>query len=397
MLFHGVAAVAIVGGDGERRRARVVAARDPLERVDLRRVVGEDGLSPCCLHALIIDRTRWAAVPLFSDGGTRKPCGSLTNSTQQGRTLPGMRIAVAAAVTAVAVTVVALVVAASVGAARKPVHVEPDVFAGLGTWIDIYDGGLLKQPELLADRLAARGVRTVYVETANYKAAEDVVNARQVGRFLDRLHVLGLKAVAWYLPGFLQPVKDSRRALAMLAFRGPAGSAFDGVALDIEALVLKNVQRRTDRTLELLGQLRAAAGAVPVAAITYPPRMLERHLSWWPRFPWAEIAAQVDAVIPMAYTGSSFPGYDATYGYVARSLALLRAAVGPDVALHVAGGVADRMTAEELKAFADAVADNGTAVGWSLYDLATTTAAGWKALAPLSSPTSASPVGAGSP
>ena len=33
----------------------------------------------------------------------------------------------------------------------------------------------------------------------------------------------------------------------------------------------------------------------------------------------------------MTYTGTSFPGYDATYGYVARSLRLLRTAVGPDV------------------------------------------------------------------
>ena len=64
-------------------------------------------------------------------------------------------------------------------------------------------------------------------------------------------------------------------------------------------------------------------------------------------------------------------------------LRLLRAAVGQDVPVHAAGGVANRMTAEELKAFTDAVADDGTVTGWSLYDFATTTAAGWKALAPL--------------
>lgn len=296
------------------------------------------------------------------------------------------------AVVIAAVAAVVLAAAASSGAAPKPVHLEPAVFAGLGTWIDIYDGGLLEQPERLADRLAARGVSTVYVETANYKAVDDVVNARQLGRLLDRLHLRGVQAVAWYLPGFLQPAKDLRRTLAMLSYRTTAGNGFDGVALDIEALVVKNVARRTERMLDLLDQLRAAAGATPVAAITYPPRMLERHASWWPAFPWTEIAAQVDAFVPMAYTGSSFPGYDATYGYVARSLRLLRAAVGPDVAIHAAGGVADRMKPEELKAFADAVADNGTVTGWSLYDLATTTAAGWKALAPLAALAAAAPV-----
>jgi hypothetical protein len=85
----------------------------------------------------------------------------------------------------------------------------------------------------------------------------------------------------------------------------------------------------------------------------------------------------------MLYTGGGFKGYDATYGYVARSLRLLRAAVGDEIALHAAGGVANRMTKEELKAFTDAVLDDGTATGWSLYDLQTSTAAGWEAMARL--------------
>jgi hypothetical protein len=169
----------------------------------------------------------------------------------------------------------------------------------------------------------------------------------------------------------------------MLSFRTPQGGAFDGVALDIESLREKNVKRRTARVLDLLTRLRAEAGAMPVAAITYPPRAFERHLSWWPGFPWAEIARRVDAVVPMLYTGGGFKGYDATYGYVARSLRLLRAAVGDRVAVHAAGGVANRMTAEELRAFTDAVLDDGTATGWSLYDLQTTTPAGWAAMARL--------------
>jgi hypothetical protein len=169
----------------------------------------------------------------------------------------------------------------------------------------------------------------------------------------------------------------------MLSFRTPQGGAFDGVALDIESLREKDVKRRTARVLDLLSRLRAEAGSMPVAAITYPPRAFERHLSWWPGFPWAEIARRVDAVVPMLYTGGGFKGYDATYGYVARSLRLLRAAVGDRVAVHAAGGVANRMTAEELRAFTDAVLDDGTATGWSLYDLQTTTPAGWAAMARL--------------
>ncbi|MGL6278696.1 MAG: hypothetical protein ACRC50_03975, partial [Gaiella sp.] len=163
-----------------------------------------------------------------------------------------------------------------------------------------------------------------------------------------------------------------------------AGGAFDGVALDIESLREKAVKRRTARMLSLLRALRADAGSTPVAAIVYPPRALERHAGWWPGFPWAAIAAQVDAFVPMLYTGGGFRGYDATYGYVARSLKLLRASIGSELTVHGAGGVANRMDGEELEAFADALADDGGVSGWSLYDLATTTPAGWAAMARLS-------------
>ena len=42
------------------------------------------------------------------------------------------------------------------------------------------------------------------------------------------------------------------------------------------------------------------------------------------------------------------------------------------------------MNAEELKAFNDAVLDDGKISGWSLYDLQTMTPAGWTAMARLS-------------
>jgi hypothetical protein len=221
------------------------------------------------------------------------------------------------------------------------------------------------------------------VETANDRSAVDVVDPVGLGRLVDSLHARGITVVAWYLPGHDRQARDIRRTRAMLSFRTPQGGAFDGVALDIESLREKNVKRRTARALDLLSRLRAEAGSVPVAAITYPPRAFERHSSWWPGFPWAEIARRVDAVVPMLYTGGGFKGYDATYGYVARSLRLLRAAVGDRVAIHAAGGVANRMTAEELRALTDAVLDDGTATGWSLYDLQTTTPAGWAAMARL--------------
>lgn len=256
------------------------------------------------------------------------------------------------------------------------------VFAGLATWVDIYDTPVYRAPEQTAARIAARGVRTVFAETANYGAATDVVQPGALGRFVDALQARGVRVVGWYLPGFDRPARDLRRTRAMLAFRTPAGAGFDGVALDIEATVVKSAAKRTARMRALARTLRTEAASLPVAAIVLPPRMLERRATVWPGFPWAELAGLADAIVPMAYT-SSFRGYEATYGYVARSLASLRAAVGPGVTIHAAGGVANRLSTEELQAFADAVADNGTVSGWSLYDYMTSTPAGWRSLQPL--------------
>ncbi len=280
----------------------------------------------------------------------------------------------------VAVTAAAVVASAtagpSAGAARSS-----DVFSGLATWVDIYDA-YYRNPEVTAARIAARGVRTVFAETANDRSTVDVVEPERLGRFVDALHERGIAVVGWYLPGFDKPARDLRRTRAMLRFRTPDSGSFDAVALDIESTRLKNTSLRTRRLLTLSRVLRSEAGQRPVAAITYPPRALERHVGWWPRFPWAELAPLVDAFVPMAYSGGGFSGYDATYGYVARSLRQMRSLVGPDVPIHAAGGVANRMNAEELRAFADAVADTG-AVGWSLYDYETTSARGWAALRPL--------------
>ena len=49
------------------------------------------------------------------------------------------------------------------------------MFGGLGTWIDIYDGPLFAAPERTAARIAARGVKVVWIETANDRAPADVM------------------------------------------------------------------------------------------------------------------------------------------------------------------------------------------------------------------------------
>jgi hypothetical protein len=286
-----------------------------------------------------------------------------------------------------AVAILALTLAfVTAGAVGTPASQGQDatVFGGLGTWVDIYDSALYANPTGTASRMAARGVQTAWIETANYGARTDVVRPVELGRLVDALHARGIRAVAWYLPGHVNQTRDVRRANAMLSFRTPTGGAFDGVALNVEATKLRNAALRSRRAVALARTLRVAAGATPVALVPIDARALERRPSRWPRFPYAALAQEVDAIAPMVYTGSAFRGFEATYGYVTRSLRLLRAATdNPDLPIHVAGGVAERMGTDELAGFVAAVEDDGTTIGVSLYDWQTTPPRAWRALARL--------------
>ena len=286
------------------------------------------------------------------------------------------------ALSVVAVAVAVVSIAASAAPAAE--NVDSSVFGGLGTWVDIYDGAVYAAPERTAQRIAARDVETVWVETANDGAKVDVVDPVRLGRFVDALHAHGVRVVAWYLPGHVKPALDLRRALAMLPFGTSTGGSFDGVALDIESTKLRAVSLRSKRAVALTRQLRAAAGDTPLAIVPFNPRGLERRPSTWPNFPWADLAENADAFAPMVYTGGGLKGFDATYGYVTRALRLLRVDTGDsEVQIHVAGGVADRLGPEELAGFVAAVADDGDTIGVSLYDWMTTPPRAWKALASL--------------
>ncbi len=259
-------------------------------------------------------------------------------------------------------------------------------YQGLGTWVDVYDRSVLARPTSVAAAMAARGVRTVFLETSNYRQPADVANAPAVGRLLDALHDEGLKVVSWYLPGFARPALDVRRSLAAIRFRSPRGDRFDGFALDIEAAVVRPALR-TKRLLALGRRLRAAVGAdAALGAIVPSPRGMELLPAYWPGFPWAGLRESFDVFLPMAYYTYRFDDADAAYGYLARSLAIIREETGDaEVPIHLIGGIADRTSALEARAFTQLVLDDGHLLGWSLYDWATTRPSTWSELARLAS------------
>jgi hypothetical protein len=116
----------------------------------------------------------------------------------------------------------ALALSSAAGSAPRKVPAI-DVYRGLATWVDIYDTKAWRNPEAAIRGMKARRVRTLFIETANYRQSVDLVRPALMDRFLDGAHALGLKVVAWYLPSFAKPKRDLRRALAAIRFRSSTG------------------------------------------------------------------------------------------------------------------------------------------------------------------------------
>ena len=270
--------------------------------------------------------------------------------------------------------------ATSAGAAAPTRHRSP--YAGLGTWLDIYDTSFWVHPRQKVAEMARVGVRTLYLQTGNYEQSDDLVRRNALGQFIDGAHAAGIRVVGWYLPSFLYPAQDTRRSLAAIRFRSAKGERFDSFALDIEASLVRSVPLRTTRLLQLSARLRAAVGRhYRLGAIIPSPVGIRRHPTYWPRFPYRQLSRAYNVFLPMAYaTARHIHGIKATRGYDAADIAIIRTRAGkPHVPVHLLGGIATHRGPLDTAGFMRAVADCG-ALGYSLYDFPLTSPATWQAL-----------------
>jgi len=280
-----------------------------------------------------------------------------------------------------AVVLAAVLVAPASGASRS--SSVSSVYAGLGTWLDIYATPFWAHPRQEIAAMHRRGVRTLYLQTGNYQQAGDLVRPQALGHFIDAAHAAGMRVVAWYLPSFLYPAQDTRRALAAIRFRSAKGERFDSFALDIEASLVRSVPLRSRRLLQLSARLRASVGdRYPLGAIIPSPVGIRRHRDYWPHFPYRPLSRFYDVFLPMAYaTNRHVPGSSFTRDYDAADIAIIRARTGkPDVPIHLIGGLANAMGAREIAGFMQAVGDCAP-LGYSLYAYSVTRQTTWKALA----------------
>jgi len=253
----------------------------------------------------------------------------------------------------------------------------------MGTWLDIYATSYWAHPQREVAAMARNGVRTLYLQTGNYEQTVDLVRPEKLGRFVDAAHAAGIRVVAWYLPSFLYPAQDARRALAAIRYRTPKGGRFDSFALDIEASLVNSVPLRTKRLLQLSARLRRAVGhGYPLGAIIPSPVGIRRHRHYWPHFPYRGLARSYDVFLPMAYaTNRHVPGSSFTRAYDVADIAIIRTRTGkPHVPIHLIGGLANAMGTREIAGFMQAVGDCAP-LGYSLYAYSVTRRTTWKALA----------------
>jgi hypothetical protein len=277
-----------------------------------------------------------------------------------------------------AVLAAALVVPAAGASAPSR---DLSAYAGLGAWLDIFAGkSVWSRPERQVAAMRSDGVRTLYIETGNYKQTVDLMRQRALGRFIDDAHAAGLRVVAWYLPSFANLARDERRALAAIRFRSPNGERFDGFALDIEATVVRGLPLRDRRLIQLSARLRSAVGpAYALGAITPSPIGMSPY--YWPKIPYRTLTRYYDVFLPMAYsTMKGIRGRGATLAYLSATVRAIRSAAGtPKTPIHLIGGLGHQMGGEETAGFMRTVRASGL-LGYSLYALPPTHQDAWRAL-----------------
>jgi len=255
-------------------------------------------------------------------------------------------------------------------------------FRGLGAWADTLDYSALSPTTTVAD-LKAHGVRTLYLGTARYNSATDILYPNGVAAWLAAAHAAGIRVVGWYVPDYADLTRDVRRTLAIASYVSQAGQRFDAIGIDIEyPLNVPSPSAWNQGVATHLAQVRAGT-ALPVVAIPLPPVLMQGwpDPSRWATFPWSAIGANANAVAPMSYWTSSTPAARCptdpqycAYQYSRDNVLLSRQYTGLPV--HVIGGSGSTATVAQVADYVRAARETAAA-GGSFYDYLTTQPAFW--------------------
>jgi len=252
----------------------------------------------------------------------------------------------------------------------RPQAEKTRVFSGLGAWADVYDWSTTyaASPRFTPasiDRLADSGVQVLYLQSGKAEQPVDIVDRDLFKQIVDRAHARGLRVVSWYLPKHIDLLTDGWRLVAPLTL------GVDGIAMDIESTAQTDLALR-NKNLKLMALfIRAIFPNVAMAAIVLPPVVTDvLNLNYWPDFPWSFLRPLFDAWMPMGYWTNRAPesGFRDGERYTSENIDRIRAHLGdPAAPVHPVGGIADKVTPEELAGFVASAQSRG-AIGGSLYD-----------------------------
>lgn len=264
-----------------------------------------------------------------------------------------------------------------------PNVVRAETFMGLGAWWDVYDwsptftNGAARLGVADVDRLAAAGVQTLYIQTATFRHPATVLDVTRLKAVIARAKLKKVKVVGWYLPQFLDASADLTRMVAAVRL------GLDGYAIDIESTDNPNVAARSQMLVNEMRFLRGGFPNLPLAAVPVTSVIWdELNRSWWPSFPYKELARWCDVWMPMAYWTYRAAGstWRDPYRYVSESVTRLRTNTGvPWLPVHPVGGLSSLMTTADADAMNRAMTDT-YAIGGSLYDDVSTPAGLWPSL-----------------
>ena len=289
-----------------------------------------------------------------------------------------MARALAALLTAVAL----LTAGADTAASRSPALAY--TYAGLGSWIDIFDEAAWQDPEGAVRTMERKGVEILFLQSGSSRPGPAVFRPARTARFLRAAHARGITVVAWYLAPYVDRAYETRRAIRAIRFETWDGERFDGFALDIEtADDSPAAPVRNRRLLAMSERLRDVAGPLyPLGAIIPSPAGLamSHGRAWWPDFPYRELHRLYDAFLPMGYYTYHATTARGAYRDTRRNIRLLRRETGdPYVPIHLIGGAAAYSNTREGRAFARAANRHGV-IGASMYDQMTMGAEDWNAV-----------------
>ena len=259
-----------------------------------------------------------------------------------------------------------------------------ETYAGLGSWIDVFDSAAWEAPRAAVREMQREGATILFLQSASSRPGPAVFRPARTARFLRAAHARGITVIAWYLAPYTHRRYETRRALGAVEFETRDGHSFDGFALDIETAPDSPAAHiRNRRLLRMSRDLRKSVGRLyPLGAIIPSPAGLAmpHGRRWWPDFPYRALDRIYDAFVPMGYYTYHATTPEGAYRDTRRNIRLLRRETDdPNVPIHLIGGGAEQSDAAEGRAFARAANRHGV-MGASMYDQVTMGREDWRAL-----------------